>query len=70
MPVVSITNSALDVVVSWPALFTGFVLQQNSDLRNALGWSNASYTISNNGTNKSITISPSAGNLFFRLMAN
>jgi hypothetical protein len=67
IPVMSIRNSAMGVIVSWPATLAGFVLQQNSDLGNAPGWSTANYSISDDGTNKSITISPPTGNLFFRL---
>ncbi len=70
MPVVSITSSSLGFIMSWPTPFTGFVLQQNSDLGNPHGWSAVNYQVSDNGTNKSVTISPPAGNLFFRLMAN
>jgi hypothetical protein len=70
MPVMSLTSSALGVIVSWPAPFTDFVLQQNSNLDNPGGWSTPSFQISDDGTNKSIIISPSTGNQFFRLMAN
>jgi hypothetical protein len=70
LPVMSIQSSALGVIVSWPAPFTSFVLQQNSNIGNASGWSTARYSIGNDGTNKSITFSPSTGILFFRLMAN
>jgi hypothetical protein len=54
-------------MVSWPLPFTGFVLQQNSDLANTSGWSTASYSISDDGTNLNATVSPAEGNLFFRL---
>lgn len=61
MPTMSIKWSALGVIVSWPSLFTGLVLQQNSDLGNASGWSTTSYNISDDG----LTISPPAGSQFF-----
>src|SRR5208283_605181 len=70
LPAISIKSSANSVIVSWPSLFTRFVLQQNSDIGNAGGWSTASYSISDDGTNKSLTVSPPTGNQFFRLMAN
>ena len=70
LPAMSIENSAISIFVSWPAPSAGFVLQQNSDIGNASGWSNASYSISDNGTNKSITVLMPAGNQFFRLIAN
>jgi hypothetical protein len=53
------------VTVSWPSPSTGWTLQQNSDLT-ATSWS-TSGGISDNGTNKSITITSPTGNLFFRL---
>jgi hypothetical protein len=56
------------VVVSWPN--TGsYTLQQNSNLAVAAGWATSGYPVTTNnpsGTN-SITITPPAGNLFFRL---
>jgi len=54
------------VVVSWPN--TGsYALQQNNNPAASAGWMTSGYTITtNNGTN-SVTITPPAGNLFFRL---
>jgi hypothetical protein len=65
-PTLTITHSGNSVIVSWPN--TGsYTLQQNSNLAASAGWATSGYTIStNNGTN-SITITPPAGNLFFRL---
>jgi hypothetical protein len=54
------------VVVSWRSPSTGFVLQQNPNV-NSTNWANVSQTPADNGTNKSILISPPRGNLFFRL---
>jgi len=54
------------VVVSWPSPSTGFVLQQNPNV-NSTNWVNVSLTPVDNGTNKSVLISPPKGNLFFRL---
>jgi hypothetical protein len=60
-------NSQLPTVtVSWPSSATNYVLQQNSDL-NTANWINTGLLITTNGTTESITISPSTGNLFFRL---
>jgi hypothetical protein len=66
-PLLTITfNPQLSTVtVSWPSPSTGWTLQQNSDLTTT-SWS-TSGGISDNGTNKSITITPPTGNLFFRL---
>jgi len=54
------------VTVSWPSSATNFVLQQNSDLSTA-NWTPVGLPVSTNGTTESVTISPPAGNLFFRL---
>ena len=70
LPLMSIKWSAMNVMVSWPAPFTWFVLQENSDLGNPGGWTNANCSVTDDGTNNCITISPPAGNQFFRLMAN
>jgi hypothetical protein len=53
--------------ISWPDLFTGWGwnLVQNSDLTTA-NWTPVG-GISDDGTNNSVTITPSTGNLFFRL---
>ena len=66
LPSLSITQSGNTVIVSWPN--TGsYTLQQNNNLGMPTGWAASSYFISSaNGTN-SISISPPAGNLFFRL---
>jgi hypothetical protein len=64
-PALTITHSGNSVIVSWP-LTAGFVLEQNSDLR-TINWTASSYPISTNGAVESITITPPAGNLFFRL---
>jgi hypothetical protein len=54
------------VKILWPN--TGnYTLQQNHDLGASTGWAKSGFTITTaNGTN-SITITPPAGNLFFRL---
>ena len=66
-PLLTITlNPQLSTInVSWPSPSTGWTLQQNSDLTTT-SWSTSS-GISDNGTNKSITITSPTGNLFFRL---
>ena len=65
-PNLAIAQSGNSVIVSWPD--TGsYTLQQNSNLATPAGWTTSGYTVSTaNGTN-SITITRSAGNLFFRL---
>ena len=55
------------VVVSWPSAATDYVLQQNSDLTTT-SWSGfVGGTGNDDGTIKSVTISPPVGYLFFRL---
>ncbi|HZF00402.1 MAG TPA: hypothetical protein VE344_00750 [Methylomirabilota bacterium] len=65
-PTLTVTHSGNSVKVSWPSASTGFVLQQNSDL-SAASWTTSGYSISDDGTNKSITITSPTENLFFRL---
>jgi hypothetical protein len=66
LPSLSISNAAQNVVISWPSPYTGFVLQQNSDLTTT-NWTSFDGTINSNSTTMSATITPAAGNLFFRL---
>jgi formylglycine-generating enzyme required for sulfatase activity len=63
--VLTVTHSGNSVIISWPSASTGFVLQQNSNLATT-NWTTSS-GISDDGTNKSITITSLTGNLFFRL---
>ena len=66
LPNLIITHTGNSVMVSWPD--TGsYTLQQNGNLADSNGWGTSGYAITTaNGTN-SITITPPAGNLFFRL---
>jgi hypothetical protein len=59
--------SASSARVSWPSPSTGFRLQENADL-NTTNWVNAPQAVSDNGTNKFITVNPSAGRRFYRLV--
>jgi hypothetical protein len=61
-PILSITGSGNQEVVSWPPAVTDWTLQTNTTL-SAGSWGNYSGTIVNN----SATITPMTGNLFFRL---
>ena len=54
------------VTVFWSPPATNWTLQQCSDLA-AGSWSASGLIVSDDGTNRSVTISPPAGNLFFRL---
>lgn len=66
LPNLGITQSGATVMVSWPSSATGCVLQQNPNLATA-NWITNGCTISDDGTNKSITITPPTGSMFFRL---
>jgi len=65
-PTLTITRMGHSAKVSWPSPSTGFVLQQNSNLVTT-NWPASGFTISDDGTSKSITIPSPEGNLFFRL---
>src|ERR1017187_6696041 len=65
-PPITFNSQLPTVTVSWPSSATNYVLQQNSDL-NTANWVNTGLLITTNGTTESVTISPSTGNLFFRL---
>jgi uncharacterized repeat protein (TIGR03803 family) len=62
LPRLIITLSASQVFVSWPPSATGWTLQTNDKPGNHI-WGNYDGVVQNN----SVTISPPAGNLFFRL---
>jgi serpin B len=61
----TIAQTSTNLIISWPYPSTGLTLQQNSDLTTT-NWTPTG-GISNDGTNNSITITPSPGNMFFRL---
>jgi hypothetical protein len=65
-PTLAIKQTGAGVTVSWPSPSTGFVLQQSSSMA-PTNWSNTS-GISDDGTNRSLTVTSPAGTLFFRLM--
>ena len=66
-PVLSIRlTSTNTVLVTWPSPSTGYILQQNPDLRTA-NWVTAPETQSDDGTIKAVVVNPPAVNLFFRL---
>jgi hypothetical protein len=61
-PLLSITASGNQVVVSWPAPSTGYILQTNSNF-NPASWGGYGGAINGN----SAVFSPPSGNVFFRL---
>ena len=69
-PPLIITPSGLEMLVSWPSASPGWSLQQNPDLTTA-NWGPSGYNgygISDDGTNKSLMLPTTLGNLFFRLL--
>jgi hypothetical protein len=67
IPELTITSSSGGLTLSWPYPPFGWNLQQNSDLTTTNWTSAPTDGISYDGTNNFMTITPSAGNLFFRL---
>jgi uncharacterized repeat protein (TIGR03803 family) len=65
-PPLNIRFVGTNVLVSWPSSATGWTLQQCGDLA-AGNWSPCPGTISDNGTNQSVSLTPAAASLFFRL---
>lgn len=65
-PSLNITRSNAFVIVSWPFPSTGFVLQQNTNL-NTTNWTAPPETVNDNGTTRSISVTPAPGNRFYRL---
>ena len=65
-PSLNVARSNRFVMISWPSPSTGFALQQNTNL-NTANWVTPTETITDNGTNKFITVNPLT-NRFFRLL--
>lgn len=65
LPTLVVMKSGNDVVVSWKSSWSGWTLQQNSDLT-TINWS-ASSGVVDDGINKSLTITSPTGSRFFRL---
>jgi len=70
VPTMTAWQSGGSITVSWPSPSTGFVLQTNGSVRNAGGWADCGYSIRDDGTNKTVSVSPLTGSLFFRLRSN
>jgi hypothetical protein len=65
-PLLTITPSGKNVIVTWPYPSSGYVLQQNSSVTTT-NWTNSTFTITTNSSVNSVTIGVSSGNLFLRL---
>lgn len=68
VPVLTITLSEANVILSWPSPSTGFVLQQ-ADTFSILpvAWANTPGAVSDNGFTRSITIPHNQARTFYRL---
>jgi hypothetical protein len=69
-PALIIKHSGNGVLVSWPSTSAGWSLQQTPSLANKtwLPSGYSGYGIADNGTNKSLIVTPPLGNSFFRLL--
>ncbi len=67
-PLLSIARTATNTVaIRWPSPSTGWVLQQNTNSVASVNWSNVITTPLDDGTNKTVLVSPPTGNRFYRL---
>jgi len=68
LPTLSVLRSSETVTVSWPSVDTaGFALEQAGPLAAPAGWVNNSATVTDDGTNKSVTLPATNSSQFFRL---
>ncbi len=68
LPELSVRRSGAEVMVSWPSADTaGFALEQAGTLAAPPGWITSSATVTDDGTNKSVTLPPTNTSQFFRL---
>jgi hypothetical protein len=67
-PLLTITLTTTNTVaVSWPSASTGFSLQQSTSSISSANWSNVNASLQDDGTTKTLIVSPPSGNRFFRL---
>src|ERR1051326_1200835 len=67
LPTLSIAQSAGDITISWPSTNLGFVLEQSPSLAQPITWLPNAATISDDGTNASVTLSATNSLQLFRL---
>jgi len=69
LPTLSITRTGADsLAVTWPSVWTDYVLQGNGNAFNSLNWSNVIGGIQDDGTNRTLIVNPLAGDRFYRLV--
>lgn len=66
VPKLSIRRSGADVIIAWPSVSPGFLLQQNSALGNT-NWTEVGNAPVVVGDEKQVIVTPSIGNTFYRL---
>ena len=64
-PALSVSLSAGKVTLAWPVSATGFVLQETSALPG--GWTNSTATVTVQGSQNVVNITPAGGSKFYRL---
>ena len=68
-PLLSVVRTSTNAVaVIWPSSATTYVLQQNTNGVNTANWSNVTSTVQDDGTTKTLLVSPPTGNRFYRLV--
>ena len=65
-PLLTITRSGSNVVISWPSPAGGFVLQDSAVL-GTMNWTNVIQTVVTNGDTISVAVPATFGNRFYRL---
>jgi uncharacterized repeat protein (TIGR03803 family) len=69
-PTLSIACTKPDsLAVSWPSVWTNYVLQQNVNGLSSLNWSNDTDAIQNDGTNKTLIVNSTGQSRFYRLVS-
>jgi len=69
LPTLSIGRTSTNsLAVTWPAVWTDYVLQQNPNGLSSVNWSKVTDAIQNHGTNKSLVVSPINAGRFYRLV--
>jgi hypothetical protein len=68
LPALSVRRAGTDLMVSWPSADTpGFALEQAGSLTAAAGWVTNTANVTNDGTNKSVTLQATNSSQFFHL---
>jgi hypothetical protein len=66
-PKLGIAAASGTVSITWPSPSTDWVLQQNTSTVSSVNWSNVTATIQDDGTTRTLIVTPPTGNRFYRL---